>query len=131
MATQSKKKPETMSLRIPVHRIEDLRLIGEIEEREIPWMLRRAIDDWCDRYFKEHPSALAQQAPDPVVTAPSETEMLKARIAELEAKLARKNVVTRTILPPVRIRRSVPNKGESLPAAAVPPTSISKHSVKH
>jgi hypothetical protein len=134
MATQPKKKPETMSLRIPVHRIEDLRLIGEIEEREIPWMLRRAIDDWCDRYFKEHPSARTQQAAapaatatDPVVAALAETAWFKEIVAELKAKPDRKPVVRYRFLPK---GGSHPVKSVE-PAVAVPPMSISKHSVKH
>jgi hypothetical protein len=110
MATQPRKKTETMSLRIPAHRIEDLRLIGEIEEREIPWMLRRAIDMWCDKYFNEHPNARTQQAPgqargrspaevatvaataralDPVAMAMAiaKTERFKELVAEMSAGL--------------------------------------------
>jgi hypothetical protein len=135
MATQPKKKPETMSLRIPVHRIEDLHLIGKIEEREIPWMLRRAIDYWCDRYFDEHPGARTQQAPAPAATAPAtgvasqpEIERLKARIAELEAKVDRKPAVRYTLRTPKG--GSHPVKSVE-PAVAVPETQISKHSVKH
>jgi hypothetical protein len=116
MATQPKKKTETMSLRIPAHRIEDLRLIAKIEEREIPWMLRRAIDMWCDKYFDEHPGARTQQAPArapapaptasaptpvapaaaasspfpgdrPVMAALTKTAWFKGLVAELEAEL--------------------------------------------
>jgi hypothetical protein len=62
-----------------------------------------------------------------IVTAQSEAEMLKARIAELEAKLDLRAAVVRYDLPPSG--RSTP-KGVK-PAAVVPPMSSSKHSAKH
>ncbi|SRR5260221_1999987 len=125
---------ETMAFRIPLRVIREFRILSDKTERTIAWHMRKALAQYLER---EKPTstqtpqaptpAATAPAPAPVVTAQSEAEMLKARIAELEAKLDLRAAVVRYDLPPSG--RSAPKGAKQ--AAAVPPTSISKHSVKH
>jgi hypothetical protein len=128
-----KSKPTTpIPVRISDQALKELKRIGVEQDRAVGWLIRFACDFLVNAYRMDPnvvrpASAQTQQVPAPVVTAQSEDEMLKARIAELEAKLDLRAAVVRYDLPPSG--RSTPKGAKQ--AAAVPPTSISKHSVKH
>ncbi len=129
-----KSKPTTpIPVRISDQTLKELKRIGVEQDRAVGWLIRFACDFLVNAYKKDPDvvrptSTQTQQAPAPVVTAESEVEFLKARIAELEAKVDGKPGVRYTFRTPKG--GSHPAKSVE-PAVAVPPSSISKHSVKH
>ena len=146
-----KSKPTTpIPVRISDRTLEELKRIGVEQDRAVGWLIRFACDFLVDAYKKDPDvmrptSAETQQAPAPAarpplpapIAAALKSEWFKEIVAEMKAELKaelappakpdRKPAVRYRIVP----RGESSPKGEAHPAVAAPPTSFSKHSVKH
>ena len=141
-----------MSLRLPLHRIDELRAISNREDRPVTWLIKRGIDLLIESYSSsEKPTpaetqqapapaatapAASASAPDPVVAALTKTEWFKEIVAKLKAELDQPaELAAEPKAKPERKQYQLLVKGVPVhsvePAVAVPPMSISKHSVKH
>jgi hypothetical protein len=117
---------ETVAFRIPLRVIREFRILSDKTERTTAWHVRKALAQYLERE-----NAPAASAPVPVVTAPSEVEHLKAVVAELAAELRAKLDQTTSRPDTLRLPKVKSPVKSVEPAVAVPPTSISKRSVKH
>jgi hypothetical protein len=145
-----KSKPTTpIPVRISDQTLGELKRISVEQDRAVGWLIRFACEFLVNAYKKDpdvvrptsaetqQASSPAAPAPDPVVAALAESEWFKEIVAELKAKLDRPaELKTKPNRKPVLGYRFLPKGGSHPvksvePAVAVPPTSISKHNVKH